>query len=65
MYDHSDNESGEYEDEKKKSFSPEFHFKAARLVVDQGCTVKAASDAMGVGKWQEVRGQLRDRKSVV
>jgi len=35
---------------KKRNFSPEFRLEAAQLVVDQGCTVKAASDAMGVGK---------------
>ena len=35
---------------KKRSFSPEFRLEAAQLVVDQGYTVKAACDAMGVGK---------------
>ena|GEM_PF-4051522 len=38
------------EDEKKRSFSPEVHLEAAQLVVEQGYTVKAACDAMGVGK---------------
>jgi len=35
---------------KKRAFSPEFRLEAAQLVVDQGYTVKAACDAMGVGK---------------
>ena len=35
---------------KKRNFSPEFRLEAAQLVVDQGYTVKAACDAMGVGK---------------
>jgi transposase len=35
---------------KTRNFSPEFRLEAAQLVVDQGYTVKAASDAMGVGK---------------
>lgn len=35
---------------KKRSFSPEFRLEAAQLVVDQGYTIKAACDAMGVGK---------------
>jgi transposase len=52
---------------KRKTFSPEFRLEAAALVVDQGYTVKAACDAMGVSKstmenWvrqlrQERRGQ--------
>src|SRR3569833_2649202 len=52
---------------KRKTFSPEFRLEAAGLVVDQGYTVKAACDAMGVSKtsmenWvrqlrQERRGQ--------
>jgi len=50
VYDHSHNEPGEDEDEKKRSFSPEVHLEAAQLVVEQGYTVKAACDAMGVGK---------------
>src|SRR3569832_1904822 len=53
---------------KRKTFSPEFRLEAAGLVVDQGYTVKAACDAMGVSKtsmenWvrqlrQERRGQM-------
>jgi len=35
---------------KKRTFSPEFRLEAAELVVDQGYTLKAACDAMGVGK---------------
>ncbi|WP_446718813.1 IS3 family transposase [Halomonas sp. C22] len=35
---------------KKRTFSPEFRLEAAQLVVDQGYTLKAACDAMGVGK---------------
>ena len=34
---------------KQRNFSPEFRLEAAQLVVDQGYTVKAASEAMGVG----------------
>jgi transposase len=35
---------------KNRTFSPEFRLEAAQLVVDQGYTVRAACDAMGVGK---------------
>ena len=35
---------------KRRTFSPEFKLEAAQLVLDQGYTVKAASDAVGVGK---------------
>ncbi|WP_235588960.1 IS3 family transposase [Halomonas chromatireducens] len=35
---------------KKRTFSPEFRLAAAQLVVDQGYTLKAACEAMGVGK---------------
>ena len=35
---------------KKRNFSPEFRLEAAQLVVDQGYTMQAACDAMGVGK---------------
>lgn len=52
---------------RRKTFSPEFRLEAAGLVIDQGYTVKAACDAMGVSKssmenWvrqlrQERRGQ--------
>ena len=34
----------------KRSFSPEFRLECAQLVVDQGYTVRAACDSMGVGK---------------
>ena len=34
----------------KRSYSPEFRLEAAELVVDQGYTIRAACDAMGVGK---------------
>jgi len=34
----------------KRTFSPEFRLEEARLVVDQACTLKAACNAMGVGK---------------
>lgn len=35
---------------KKRTFSPEFRLEAAQLVVNQGYTLKAACEAMGVGK---------------
>lgn len=35
---------------KRRTFSPEFKMEAAHLVVDQGYTVRAACDAVGVGK---------------
>lgn len=35
---------------KKMAYSPEFRLEAAQLVVDQGYKIKAACDAMGVGK---------------
>ena len=35
---------------KRRTFSPEFKLEAAQLVVDQGYTVRAACDAVGVGK---------------
>lgn len=35
---------------KKRTFSPEFRLEAAQLVVDQGYTLKAACEAMGIGK---------------
>lgn len=34
----------------RRKFSPEFKLEAAQLVVDQGYTVRAACDAMGVSK---------------
>jgi len=34
----------------KRRYSPEFRLEAAQLVVDQGYTLKAACDAMGIGK---------------
>jgi len=34
-----------------RNFSPEFRLKAAQLVVDQGYTLKAAYEAVGVGKF--------------
>jgi transposase len=34
----------------RRTFAPEFKLEAAQLVVDQGYTLKAACDAMGVGK---------------
>ena len=34
----------------RRTFSPEFKMEAAQLVVDQGYTLKAACEAMGVGK---------------
>jgi transposase len=34
----------------RRTFSPEFKLEAAQLVVDQNYTLKAACDAMGVGK---------------
>lgn len=48
----------------RRTFSPEFKLESAQLVVDQGYTLKAACEAMGVGKstmeyW--VR-QLRDER---
>ena len=38
---------------KKRTFSPEFRLEAAQLVVDQGYTLKAACEAMGLAnlKW--------------
>ena len=35
---------------KRRTFSPEFKLEAAQLVVDHGYTVKAACEAVGVGK---------------
>lgn len=35
---------------KKRNFSPAFRLEAAQLVVDQGYTLKAACEAMGIGK---------------
>ena len=35
---------------RRRTFSPEFKFEAALLIVDQGYTVRAACDAVGVGK---------------
>lgn len=35
---------------KRRTYSQEFKLEAAQLVVDQGYTVKAASEAVGVGK---------------
>ena len=34
----------------RKTFSPEFRLEAAQLVVDQGYTIRAGCDAMGVSK---------------
>ena len=34
----------------RRTFNPEFKLEAAQLVVDQGYTVRAACDAVGVGK---------------
>jgi transposase len=34
----------------KRSFSPEFRLECAQLVVDQGYTIKAACESMGVSK---------------
>lgn len=34
----------------RRTFIPEFKLEAAQLVVDQGYSVKAASEAVGVGK---------------
>jgi transposase len=34
----------------RRTFSPEFKLEAAQLVIDQNYTLKAACDAMGVGK---------------
>lgn len=34
---------------KRRTFSPEFRLESARLVVDQGYTIKAACESMGVG----------------
>lgn len=35
---------------RRRTFSPEFKLEAAQLVVEQGYTVRAACDAVGVGK---------------
>lgn len=35
---------------RKGNYDPDFRLEAAQLVVDQGYTVKAACEAMGVGK---------------
>ena len=35
---------------RRRTFDPTFKLEAAELVVDQGYTVKAACEAMGVGK---------------
>lgn len=34
---------------KRRTFSPEFKLEAAQLVLDQGYTIKAAAEAVGVG----------------
>ena len=34
----------------RRTFSPEFKLESAQLVVDQNYTVRAAADAVGVGK---------------
>ncbi len=34
----------------RRTFSPEFKLEAAQLVVDQGYTIRTASEAVGVGK---------------
>lgn len=34
----------------RRTFSPEFKLESAQLVVGQGYTIKAASEAVGVGK---------------
>ena len=34
----------------RRTYSPEFKLEAAQLVLDQGYTVRAACDAVGVGK---------------
>lgn len=34
----------------RKTFSPEFRLESAQLVVDQGYTIKAACESMGVSK---------------
>jgi transposase len=34
----------------KRSFSPEFRLESAQLVVDQGYTIKAACESMGISK---------------
>jgi transposase len=49
----------------RRTFSPEFRLEAAQLVVDQGYTIRAGCDAMGVSKstlenW--VRQLRRDRQ---
>jgi transposase len=35
---------------KRRNYSPEFRLEAAQLVVDQGYTLQAAADSMGVSK---------------
>ena len=35
---------------KKRNFSPEFRLECAQLIVDQGYSVREASEAMNVGK---------------
>lgn len=35
---------------KRRSFDPEFKLECAQLVVDQGCTIKSTTEAMGVSK---------------
>jgi transposase len=37
-------------DKTRKNFDPQFRFDAAQLVVDQGYTIKQASESMGVSK---------------
>ena len=49
----------------RPNFSPEFRLETAQLVVDQGYSLKEASDAMGVGystlgKWVK---QLREERA--
>ena len=53
----------------RRAFSPEFKLEAAQLVVDQGYTLKAACEAMGVGKstlenWvRKLRQERRGKKT--
>jgi len=49
----------------RRNFDPEFRLECAQLVVDQGYTVKAATEAMGVSKssMEKWVRQLREERA--
>ena len=54
----------------RRTFDPEFKLEAAQLVVDQGYTIRAACDAMGVSKssmenWvRKLRAERKGNESI-